>query len=189
MFSDVACRSRRLRLDALAGDAECQSNSPMHGSVSRALFGPRSYRNPSCFSVAITPPTRDVASTTSTRTPRCAEGTRSSGRTGRRRRRHFRVESHAQLCIMRPLPSSRRMSELKNVSCVRGERTLFTAIGFTLERATLLRVSGANGTGKRACFASSAVSCCPLTAKCTGRARTSARCAKITGETSSTWDT
>lgn len=40
------------------------------------------------------------------------------------------------------------MLELKDVSCVRGERTLFSAIAFTLEKATLLRVGGANGTGK-----------------------------------------
>jgi heme exporter protein A len=41
-----------------------------------------------------------------------------------------------------------RMLELKDVSCVRGERTLFSAIDFTVEKATLLRVGGANGTGK-----------------------------------------
>ena len=40
------------------------------------------------------------------------------------------------------------MLELKDVSCIRGERTLFSAISFTLERSTLLRVTGANGTGK-----------------------------------------
>ena len=40
------------------------------------------------------------------------------------------------------------MLELKDVSCVRGERTLFSAIDFTVEEATLLRVGGANGTGK-----------------------------------------
>jgi heme exporter protein A len=40
------------------------------------------------------------------------------------------------------------MLELKDVSCVRGERTLFAAISFTLERSTLLRVGGANGSGK-----------------------------------------
>jgi heme exporter protein A len=49
---------------------------------------------------------------------------------------------------MRALPSSREMLELKDVSCVRGERALFSGISFTLEQATLLRVGGENGTGK-----------------------------------------
>jgi heme exporter protein A len=40
------------------------------------------------------------------------------------------------------------MLELKGVGCVRGERTLFSAISFTLDRSTLLRVSGENGAGK-----------------------------------------
>jgi heme exporter protein A len=40
------------------------------------------------------------------------------------------------------------MLELKDVSCVRGERTLFDAISFTLEPSTLLWVGGANGSGK-----------------------------------------
>jgi heme exporter protein A len=40
------------------------------------------------------------------------------------------------------------MLELRDVSCVRGERTLFSAIDLTLKKATLLRVGGANGTGK-----------------------------------------
>jgi heme exporter protein A len=40
------------------------------------------------------------------------------------------------------------MLELKDVACVRGERTLFTAIDFTLPGSTLLRVGGPNGAGK-----------------------------------------
>jgi heme exporter protein A len=40
------------------------------------------------------------------------------------------------------------MLELKEVGCVRGERILFSAISFTLEKAMLLRVGGANGAGK-----------------------------------------
>jgi heme exporter protein A len=40
------------------------------------------------------------------------------------------------------------MLELKDLACVRGERTLFAGIGCTLDQATLLRVSGPNGAGK-----------------------------------------
>ena len=40
------------------------------------------------------------------------------------------------------------MLELKDVGCVRGERTLFSAISFTLEKSTLMRVGGENGAGK-----------------------------------------
>jgi heme exporter protein A len=35
-----------------------------------------------------------------------------------------------------------------DLSCVRGERTLFTDLTFTLERGGSLRVAGANGSGK-----------------------------------------
>jgi heme exporter protein A len=40
------------------------------------------------------------------------------------------------------------MLELRSVGCVRGERTLFSAISLTLEASTLLRVGGENGAGK-----------------------------------------
>lgn len=40
------------------------------------------------------------------------------------------------------------MLEASGLACVRGERTLFTEVSFALERGTLLRVAGANGTGK-----------------------------------------
>lgn len=42
----------------------------------------------------------------------------------------------------------RQMLELKEVACVRGERTLFSGVSLALEKSTLLRVGGANGTGK-----------------------------------------
>ncbi|MGZ9013605.1 MAG: cytochrome c biogenesis heme-transporting ATPase CcmA [Burkholderiales bacterium] len=40
------------------------------------------------------------------------------------------------------------MLELNEVACVRGERTLFRGVTFALDKGTLLRVGGANGTGK-----------------------------------------
>jgi heme exporter protein A len=40
------------------------------------------------------------------------------------------------------------MLKADNVSCVRGERRLITALSFTLERGRLLAVTGANGSGK-----------------------------------------
>lgn len=40
------------------------------------------------------------------------------------------------------------MLEALSVGCVRGERRLFSGIGFTLAAGQLLRVSGANGSGK-----------------------------------------
>jgi heme exporter protein A len=38
--------------------------------------------------------------------------------------------------------------EALSVGCVRGERRLFSGVGFTLAAGQLLRVSGANGSGK-----------------------------------------
>ena len=40
------------------------------------------------------------------------------------------------------------MLEASELACVRGERTLFTDVSFSLGKGTLLRVAGANGTGK-----------------------------------------
>ncbi len=40
------------------------------------------------------------------------------------------------------------MLKADNVSCVRGERRLITALSFTVERGRLLAVTGANGSGK-----------------------------------------
>ena len=40
------------------------------------------------------------------------------------------------------------MLEVKAVTCVRGERTLFNELSFSVEGSTVLRVRGANGTGK-----------------------------------------
>jgi heme exporter protein A len=40
------------------------------------------------------------------------------------------------------------MLKADNVSCVRGERQLITALSFTVERGRLLSVTGANGSGK-----------------------------------------
>ncbi|MDB5901766.1 MAG: heme exporter ATP-binding protein CcmA [Betaproteobacteria bacterium] len=40
------------------------------------------------------------------------------------------------------------MLEGVDLECVRGERTLFQGLDFTLERGALLRVAGANGSGK-----------------------------------------
>ena len=40
------------------------------------------------------------------------------------------------------------MLEVLEVACVRGERTLFSDTSFALDRGTLLRVTGANGSGK-----------------------------------------
>jgi len=40
------------------------------------------------------------------------------------------------------------MLEVKAVTCVRGERTLFNELSFSVEGSTVLRVGGANGTGK-----------------------------------------
>lgn len=40
------------------------------------------------------------------------------------------------------------MLEATNLDCVRGERTLFSGIEFTLEAGALLRVAGPNGSGK-----------------------------------------
>jgi heme exporter protein A len=40
------------------------------------------------------------------------------------------------------------MLEAVDLQCVRGERTLFSGLDFTLERGALLRVAGANGSGK-----------------------------------------
>ena len=40
------------------------------------------------------------------------------------------------------------MLEAANLECVRGERTLFSGLGFTLRPGALLRVTGANGSGK-----------------------------------------
>jgi heme exporter protein A len=40
------------------------------------------------------------------------------------------------------------MLEATDLQCVRGERTLFSGLDFTLERGALLRVAGANGSGK-----------------------------------------
>lgn len=40
------------------------------------------------------------------------------------------------------------MLKADNVSCVRGERRLMTALSFTVERGRLLAVTGANGSGK-----------------------------------------
>ena len=40
------------------------------------------------------------------------------------------------------------MLEAIDLECVRGERTLFSGLGFTLRGGELLRVAGANGSGK-----------------------------------------
>ncbi|HEX2830502.1 MAG TPA: cytochrome c biogenesis heme-transporting ATPase CcmA [Burkholderiales bacterium] len=40
------------------------------------------------------------------------------------------------------------MLEALDLECVRGERTLFSGLDFTLERGALLRVTGRNGSGK-----------------------------------------
>lgn len=40
------------------------------------------------------------------------------------------------------------MLEASNLECVRGDRTLFSKLGFTLGGGELLRVAGANGSGK-----------------------------------------
>ncbi|HUP93571.1 MAG TPA: heme ABC exporter ATP-binding protein CcmA, partial [Burkholderiales bacterium] len=40
------------------------------------------------------------------------------------------------------------MLEVVNVACVRGDRTLFSDVSFTLARGALLHVAGANGSGK-----------------------------------------
>jgi heme exporter protein A len=40
------------------------------------------------------------------------------------------------------------MLEAANLACVRGENTLFSGLSFALERGTLLRVGGPNGSGK-----------------------------------------
>ncbi len=40
------------------------------------------------------------------------------------------------------------MLETANLECVRGDRTLFSKLGFTLGGGELLRVAGANGSGK-----------------------------------------
>ncbi|MBI4195259.1 MAG: cytochrome c biogenesis heme-transporting ATPase CcmA [Betaproteobacteria bacterium] len=40
------------------------------------------------------------------------------------------------------------MLEVSDLGCVRGERTLFGGLEFTLEPGTLLRVAGRNGSGK-----------------------------------------
>ena len=40
------------------------------------------------------------------------------------------------------------MLEVLNVACVRGDRTLFSDVSFTLARGALLHVAGANGSGK-----------------------------------------
>ena len=40
------------------------------------------------------------------------------------------------------------MLEAVDLQCVRGERTLFSGLDFSLERGELLRVAGANGSGK-----------------------------------------
>lgn len=40
------------------------------------------------------------------------------------------------------------MLQARELACVRGERTLFSALTFTLQAGHALRVAGANGTGK-----------------------------------------
>src|SRR4051812_30810726 len=40
------------------------------------------------------------------------------------------------------------MLEAVDLQCVRGDRTLFSGLDFTLERGALLRVAGKNGSGK-----------------------------------------
>lgn len=40
------------------------------------------------------------------------------------------------------------MLEVSNLACVRGERTLFTDLSFSLDSGTLLRIAGTNGSGK-----------------------------------------
>lgn len=40
------------------------------------------------------------------------------------------------------------MLEALDLACVRGERTLFEHVSFSLDRGTLLRVTGSNGSGK-----------------------------------------
>ena len=41
-----------------------------------------------------------------------------------------------------------RLLEVSDLACVRGERTLFSGVSFTLEPGALLRVAGPNGSGK-----------------------------------------
>lgn len=40
------------------------------------------------------------------------------------------------------------MLEIRNLACTRGDHTLFTGLGFSLSDGELLRVEGANGSGK-----------------------------------------
>lgn len=40
------------------------------------------------------------------------------------------------------------MLEVSDLACVRGERTLFTDLSFSLDSGTLLRIAGTNGSGK-----------------------------------------
>jgi heme exporter protein A len=40
------------------------------------------------------------------------------------------------------------MLEVSDVACIRGERTLFSGVSISLDKGTLLRVAGANGSGK-----------------------------------------
>lgn len=40
------------------------------------------------------------------------------------------------------------MLEAADIECMRGDRVLFRNVSFTLERGTLLRIAGANGSGK-----------------------------------------
>ena len=40
------------------------------------------------------------------------------------------------------------MLEAANLECVRGSRTLFSGVGFSVARSALLRVIGSNGSGK-----------------------------------------
>ena len=42
------------------------------------------------------------------------------------------------------------MLEVVDLSCVRGDRRLFSEVGFTLDRGELLYVHGHNGSGKNA---------------------------------------
>lgn len=45
------------------------------------------------------------------------------------------------------------MLEAKNLSCVRDERTLFSALSFTVKPGDIIQVEGPNGAGKPACCA------------------------------------
>ena len=40
------------------------------------------------------------------------------------------------------------MLEAENIECMRGDRVLFQGVSFALERGALLRIAGANGSGK-----------------------------------------